>query len=128
MSTLTQEDVVQYLGNLSVMQLISLTKELEQTWGVEAKPQFVEPTNLPTQQIETQVEQTEFNLTLVSFPADKKIALVKLVREVLGMGLLDSKNLIEAAMPKLIKEGISKDDAEALKAKFAEVGAVVDIK
>lgn len=128
MSTLTQEDVVQYLDNMSVVQIIALTKQLEQVWGVEAKPQMVEGTTLPTPQTETKVEQTEFDVSLVSFPADKKIALVKLVREVLGLGLVDSKNLIESGLPKVIKEGASKEDAEALKTKFAEVGAVVDIK
>lgn len=127
MSTFTQEDVVQFLDNMSVVQIIALTKQLEQLWGVEAKPQMVEAI-ASTQQVETKAEQSEFNVSLVSFPADKKIALVKLVREVLGMGLVDSKNLIESGLPKLIKEGASKEDAEALKTKFAEVGAVVDIK
>lgn len=127
MSTFTQEDVVQFLDNMSVVQIIALTKQLEQLWGVEAKPQMVEAT-MPMQQVETKAEQSEFNVSLVSFPADKKIALVKLVREVLGMGLVDSKNLIESGLPKLIKEGASKEDAEALKTKFAEVGAVVEVK
>ena len=124
--SLTNEQVTEYLGNLSVLQLISLTKELEQQWGVEAKPQAVQVTNQP--QTDTkQAEQTEFTVTLISIAADKKIAAVKLVREQLGLGLMESKALIEA-LPKSIKDSCTKDEAEALKAKFAEVGAVVEIK
>lgn len=122
--SLTNEQVAEFLGNMSVIQLITLTKELESLWGVEAKPQAVIQTI--KQEVKT-VEQTEFTVTLVSFPADKKIALVKLVREVLGLGLVESKNLVES-LPKVIKEGVSKDDAEALKVKLAEVGGVVEVK
>lgn len=127
MSTFTQEDVVQFLDNMSVVQMIALTKQLEQLWGVEAKPQMVESI-APTQQTETKAEQTEFNVSLVSFPADKKIALVKLIREVLGLGLLESKGVVESALPKVIREGVSKEEAEALKTKLAEAGAVVEVK
>lgn len=123
---LTNDQVADYLGNLSVMQLIALTKDLEQLWGVEAKPQMTATTT--TQQTETKVEaQTEFNVTLVSYPADKKIALVKVLREVTGLGLLESKNLVES-VPKVIKEGVSKEDADTLKNKLTETGAVVEVK
>lgn len=124
--SLTNEQVVEFLGNLSVMNMISLTKELEEKWGVEAKPQLMNAP--PPQQTETKQEaQTEFNVTLVSYPADKKIALVKLIREVMGLGLVECKTLVES-VPKLLKEGISKDDVEALKAKLAETGAVLEVK
>lgn len=124
--SLTNDQVAEFLGNMSVMQLITLTKELEQMWGVEAKPQAVPTTNQPQTETQT-VEQTEFTITLVSLPADKKIAVVKLVREQLGLGLLESKNLVDA-LPKVLKEGISKEDAETIKAKFIEVGAVVELR
>lgn len=125
MSELNEESVVEFLGNLNVMQLVALTKDLESKWGVEAKPQMVDVA--PVQQETKESAQTEFNVSLISFPADKKIALVKLVREVVGLGLVESKNLVESA-PKLLKEGVSKEEADALKAKFAEAGAVVEVK
>lgn len=126
MENFTPEQVVDALGNLTVVQLIALTKQLEQQWGVEAKPQLVQSSIVPQQ--ETAVStQTEFDVVFVSHPADKKMVLVKLVREQLGLGLLESKNLVEA-IPKVLKEGLSKEDAEAMKAKFVEAGAVIEIK
>lgn len=126
METLTKDQVVEKLGSMSVMEIISLTKELEQLWGVEAKPQAVSV--LPTQQVDNKVaEQTEFTISLVSIPADKKISIVKLVREQIGLGLMESKNLVDA-LPKVLKESVSKEDADALKAKFTEAGAVVEVK
>jgi large subunit ribosomal protein L7/L12 len=125
METFTPEQVVDALGNLSVVQLIALTKKLEQDWGVEAKPQFVQST-VVKQEVQ-EVAQTEFSVVFVSHPADKKMALVKLVREQLGLGLLESKNLVEA-IPRVLKEGLSKEDAEAMKAKFVEAGAVIEVK
>jgi large subunit ribosomal protein L7/L12 len=121
----TKDDVVQALGNMNVMQLIALTKHLEEKWGVKAVPQTVQQVVIPQETKES--AQTEFTVTLLSFPADKKMSLVKLVREQLGMGLLESKNLVEAT-PKVLKDGVSKDDAEALRIKFTEAGGVVEVK
>lgn len=127
MSEVNTDDLAQQLGQLNVMQLVALTKKLEADWGVSATPQ-VGPTQPGQQQQEVQQEaQTEFTVSLVSYPADKKMALVKLVREVVGLGLLESKNLVEA-VPKPIKEGLSKEDAEQLKAKLTEAGGVVEVK
>ena len=72
-------------------------------------------------------EKTEFTVTLTSFPADKKINIIKVVREVTNLGLKEAKDLVEAA-PKAIKESIPKDEAEAIRKKFEEVGAKVEIK
>jgi len=122
-----QENVIKALGDMTVQELCDLTKFLEQKWGVEAKPVAAEFGT--TQMVEVEkVEQTEFEVVLVSFPADKKITLVKLVREVLGLGLLESKGVVESTLPKSIKDGMSKDDAAALKVKMNEAGAVVEIK
>jgi large subunit ribosomal protein L7/L12 len=118
--------VVEALGNLTVVQLIALTRHCEQQWGVEAKPQMVQTTavEVPAQ---TQVAQTEFEVVFVSFPPDKKMGLVRLVREVMGLGLLESKNLVEA-VPKTLKEGVSKEEAEELKRKLTEAGGVVGVR
>ena len=72
-------------------------------------------------------EQTEFNVSLVSFPAEKKINIIKVVREVTSLGLKEAKDLVES-VPKPIKEGVPKAEAEAIRKKFDEVGAKVEIK
>jgi large subunit ribosomal protein L7/L12 len=125
MENLNTEELLNTLGNLTAPQLVALTKQLEEKWGVSATPQ------VQTQQVQEQttqaVEQTEFSVVLVSFPADKKMTLVKLAREQLGLGLLESKALVEAA-PKLLKDNLSKEDAEAMRAKFTEAGGVVEVR
>ena len=125
MSDMNIDNLAEQLGGLNVMQLVALTKKLEGDWGVSATPQAVVSTQ--STQTENKVEQTEFTVSLVSYPADKKITLVKLVREVLSLGLLESKTLVET-VPKVLKEGVSKDEAEALRVKLTEAGAVVEIK
>lgn len=123
--SLTMEDVVNALGNMNVMQVIALTKELEQKWGVEAKPQ---PVQVQQQQNQQQVvTQDEFNVTLASVPTDKKMNVIKAIREVLGLGLKESKELAESA-PKLIKEAVSKTEADDLVAKLTAAGAVIEVK
>lgn len=122
----TQEEVVEFLGNMSVMQVIALTKELEEKWGVKAEPQAVQvqPDNTPKQEA---TEQTEFTVTLVSVPADKKMACLKMVRELTLLGLKEAKEFVEST-PKVVKEGCSKADAEEYKAKLVEAGGVVEVK
>lgn len=127
MENLNTEDLVTALGNLTAPQLVALTKQLEEKWGVSATPQVSNQVSLPGTDDTKATEQTEFTVSLVSFAADKKMALVKLVREQLGLGLLESKNLVEA-VPKVLKENVSKEDADLLKAKFTEAGGVVEVK
>ena len=106
MDNLKPEDVVNALGNLTVMELIKLTKDLETQWGVEAKPQTVVYQG-PDLNQEKKEAQTEFSVVLVAVPAASKISCVKLVKEVLSLGLLEAKNLVEAA-PKVVREGVSR--------------------
>lgn len=123
--TITNDDVVNFLGNMSVMQVIALTKELEQKWGVKAEPQAVQ---IQQQQNEKQaVVKEEWDVVLASVPNDKKMGVIKAIRELLGLGLKESKDLAEAA-PKTIKEGVSKADADDLFAKLTAAGAVVEVK
>ncbi len=122
----TMEEIIDKLGSMSVMELIALTKELEEKWGVKAEPQVgLTPTNLPVN--EPASEQTEFTVVLVSFAADKKMAVVKAVRELTGLGLMESKQLVEGA-PKSIKEACSKEDAENLKTQLTAAGGVIEVK
>jgi large subunit ribosomal protein L7/L12 len=110
---------------MTVIEMIALTKDLEQKWGVKAVPQMVQQSTQQDQKQES--TQTEFSVVLVSFPADKKMAVVKLIREYLGMPLKESKDLAEAA-PKALKTDMPKEEAEAMKAKFTEAGAVVEMR
>lgn len=121
----TMDEVVQALGNMSVMQVIALTKELEEKWGVKAEPPVVQFQPGPQQNVAP--EKDEFNVVLASVSADKKMAVIKLVRELTQLGLKESKELVESA-PKTVKEGVSKAEAEELKAKLVEAGAVVELK
>jgi large subunit ribosomal protein L7/L12 len=124
MEKITQEDVVAALGNLTVLETIALTKQLELQWGVKAEPVYTQTSqpNLP----ETE-KQTEFTVTLVSVSADKKMGVIKLVRELTLMGLKESKEFVEAA-PKIMKDGIPQAEADELKRKLTEAGAVVEVK
>jgi large subunit ribosomal protein L7/L12 len=126
MTDINKEDLVNVLGNLSILEIIDLTRKLETKWGVKAQPVVsqVAPQQTTT---ETVVEQTEFDVILASVPADKKMSVIKAIREIVSLGLKESKDLVEAA-PKTIKEGISKEDAEQIKVKLTAAGAVVEIK
>jgi large subunit ribosomal protein L7/L12 len=126
MDNLKPEDVVNALGNLTVMELIKLTKDLETQWEVEAKPQTVVYQG-PDLNQEKKEAQTEFSVVLVAVPAASKISCVKLVKEVLSLGLLEAKNLVEAA-PKVVREGVSKEEATELVAKFVAAGATAELK
>lgn len=124
-SEVNKDEVVAALGNMTVIQLIALTKHLEELWDVKAAPQVVQQVvEIPTVEA---VAQTEFTVVLTSFASDKKMALVKLVREIMSLGLLESKTLVES-LPKPIKDNLTKDEAEILKAKFAEAGALAEVK
>lgn len=118
------EEIVSSLNNMTISEIVALTARLETEWNVRATPVQVES----KKEVEpVKVAQTEFTVVLASVPADKKIAIIKMLREVLAMGLLDAKQFAEAA-PKTLKEGLSADEAEALKAKLTEVGAVIEVK
>lgn len=121
----TADEIVAKLGNMTVMELINLTKDLEQKWDLQATPMLVQSTAV-TQEVQAPVK-TEFDVVFTSFAADKKMGLIKLVREILGLGLLESKTLVES-LPKTIKEGIAKEDAEAIQAKLVEAGGTVELK
>ena len=122
---LTSEQALKAIENMTVLELIALTKQLEQQWGVEAKPQAVQYIAPPVNpKLE---EKTEFDVILVSVPADKKIAVIKALREILVLGLLECKQMIEA-LPKTLKEAISSDDAERIKQTLMDCGAVVEVR
>jgi large subunit ribosomal protein L7/L12 len=119
-------DVVNFLGNMSVMDLIDLTHLLENKWQLKAEPQ-VQQIRLQQTTTEVKAEQTEFSVVLVSCPPDKKIAVIKCLRDVSGLGLVECKNIIEK-LPQTVKENLSKQDAEGIKMKLDEAGAKTELK
>jgi len=124
----TEEQVIEYLSNLNVMDLAKLVKTLEETWGVEAAPVAVAagPAVAADAGASAEVEKTEFDVVLTS-AGEKKIQVIKAVRELTSLGLKEAKTLVDGA-PNPVKEGISKDEAEEAKKKLEEAGASVEIK
>ena len=126
--SLTQDQVVDYIKNISVLELSQLVKTLESELGVSAAvaaPVVMAGGGGAAAAAAPVEEQTEFTVTLTEVGA-KKIDVIKAVREVTSLGLKEAKDLVESA-PKPIKEGVSKDESEAIKKKFDEVGAKVSI-
>ncbi|MBI3794900.1 MAG: 50S ribosomal protein L7/L12 [Nitrospinae bacterium] len=127
MSNLSSEDVKNYLSNLSVLKLVELTKELEDAWGVKAAAAVaVAAPSAGAPAAAAAAEQTEFTVVLKS-AGDKKIQVIKVVREATNLGLKEAKDLVDGA-PKTVKEKVSKDEANTLKAKLEESGATVEVK
>jgi large subunit ribosomal protein L7/L12 len=125
--SLTQEQVVDYLSTLTVMQLVELTKTLEDKWGVKAAPVAVAgPAAAGGGEAAKVEEQTEFKVVLKS-AGSNKIQVIKTVREITGLGLKDAKDLVEGA-PKDLKDGVSKAEAEEISKKLKEAGAEVELK
>ncbi|MFN7967665.1 MAG: 50S ribosomal protein L7/L12 [Acidobacteriota bacterium] len=119
--------IAETLSGLSVMEAANLVKLLEEKWGVSAAAPVAVAAAGPAAAAAVVEEKTEFDVILKAAPADKKINVIKVVREVTSLGLKEAKDLVEAA-PKAVKEGVTKADAEAIKKKFEEVGATVEIK
>lgn len=128
MADLTKEQVIDYLSSLPVMEIASLVKELEDKWGVSAAaPVAVAAAPGAGAGAEAAEEKTEFDVHLKSF-GDKKINVIKAIREVLpGLGLKEAKTLVEGA-PTNVKEAVSKEEAEDIAKKLKEAGADVEVK
>jgi large subunit ribosomal protein L7/L12 len=129
MANITQQDVVSYIKSISVLELAELVKTLENELGVKAAaavPVAVAAAGGGAAAAPAAEEKTEFNVVLTAV-GDKKINVIKVVREVTNLGLKEAKDLVEGA-PKTVKEGVSKDEAESIKKKFAEAGAAVELK
>lgn len=124
---MNKAEIIEAIKAMNVLELSELVKELEEVFGVSAAaPAAVAVAGGAAAPAEAAEEKTEFDVILADVGSEK-IKVIKVVREVTGLGLAEAKAMVEAA-PKAIKEGISKEDAEALKAKLEEVGAKVELK
>ena len=124
------QKLVDELSSLTVLEAAELSKLLEEKWGVSAAAPVAVAAAAPTAGAAAAAapaeEQTEFSVILAKI-GDKKINVIKVVREVTSLGLKEAKDLVDGA-PKLVKEGVSKEEAATIKKKFEEVGAQVEIK
>ncbi|NWF66572.1 MAG: 50S ribosomal protein L7/L12 [Campylobacterales bacterium] len=121
---ITKEDVLNYIGGLTVLELSELVKDFEEKFGVSAQPTVVAGGAVAAAAVVE--EKTEFDVILVDAGA-KKIEVIKVVRAITGLGLKEAKDAVEKT-PNPLKEGISKDEAENIKKQLEEVGAKVEVK
>jgi large subunit ribosomal protein L7/L12 len=128
MAKISKDDVIDFIANMSVLELSELVKEMEEKFGVSAAAPVAmmsaAPAGSPTD--DAAEEKTEFDVILIG-PGDKKIQVIKEVRAITGLGLKDAKALVDEA-PKPVKEGVSQDEAETLKKQLEETGAQVELK
>jgi large subunit ribosomal protein L7/L12 len=125
----SREEIVSAIGNLSVLEVVELISDLEKKFGVTAAapvaaaaaPAGAAAAAAPAE------EQTEFSVTLTEYPADKKVGIIKVVREITGLGLKEAKDLVEG-VPALVKDAVAKAEVDAIKKKFEEAGAKVAVK
>jgi len=122
-----KEDVIEFISNMTVLELSNFIKELEEKFGVKAVAPAVAPVApAAPAPAAPEKEKTEFDVILSSI-GEKKIQVIKVVRAITGLGLKEAKEFVESA-PKAIKEGIPKEEAENIKKQLEEVGATVEIK
>lgn len=127
MATESLDKIVETLSNLKVVELAELKKLLEAKWDVTAAAPAVAMAAAPAAAVAAVEESTEFQVTLTEAPADKKIGIIKFVREVTGLGLKEAKDIAEGA-PKELKASVSKAEAEDIKKKAEAAGAKVTLK
>lgn len=125
MSSVTKEQVITFLENLTLLEAAGLVKELEEKFGVSASaPVAFAAAPAAGAAVE---EQTEFTVILASVPADKKINVIKEIRTITGLGLKEAKDLVEGA-PKTVKEGVNKEEAAKIKKALEDAGSKVELK
>ena len=126
----TREDVIEFLKGMTLLEASQLVKELEETFGVSAAAAAVAAPagggGAAAEAAPAAEEKTEFDVILQA-AGGKKINVIKVVREITALGLKEAKDLVEAA-PKAVKEGVSKEEAEAIRTKLADAGATVEVK
>lgn len=121
----SKEDILETISNMSVMEVVDLISAMEEKFGVSAAAAVAVAAG-PAAEAVVAEEQTEFNVILASFGANK-VSVIKVIREITGLGLKEAKDLVEGA-PSVVKEAVAKAEADTLKKKLEEAGASVEIK
>ena len=126
-ASISKEEVIDYISSMTVLELSDLVKELEEKFGVSAAAPVAVAAAAPGGQAQEEAaEQTEFNVVLTAI-GDKKIAVIKVVRAITGLGLKEAKAVVDG-VPGNVKEGVSADEAEDIKGQLEEAGASIEIK
>lgn len=124
----SKDEILESISNMSIMQVVELIADMEKKFGVTAAaPVAAAAAADPAAAVAVVEEQTEFTVILKEYAADKKVGVIKVVRELTGLGLKEAKDLVEAA-PSTIKDGVNKADSEAMKKKLEDASAKVEIK
>ena len=123
----TTDEILEKLKSLTLLEAADLVKQIEDTFGVSAAATAAPVMMAGPAAAEPEEEKTEFDVVLEEVPKEKKIAILKVVRSITGLGLKEAKEMVEST-PKAIKEGVAKDDAEDTKKKLEEAGAKVTVK
>ena len=125
----SKEEILDAISNMSIIQVVELIADMEKKFGVSAAAPVAMAAAAPgaAAAAAPAEEKTEFSITLKEYPADKKVTVIKVIREVTGLGLKEAKDLVEGA-PSLVKEGVNKADSETMKKKLEDAGAKVEIK
>jgi large subunit ribosomal protein L7/L12 len=123
----SKDDILEAISNMSMMEVVDLISAMEAMFGVTAAAPVAVAAAGPAAAAAPVEEKTEFTVILKEYPADKKVGVIKVVRELTGLGLKEAKDLVEA-VPATVKEAVSKADSETMKKKLEDGGAKVEIK
>jgi large subunit ribosomal protein L7/L12 len=124
----SKDEILDAIGNMSVIDVVELIAEMEKKFGVTAAAPVAMAAGPAAGAAAAPIEeQTEFTVTLKEYPADKKVTVIKVIREITGLGLKEAKDLVEGA-PATVKEAVAKADVEIIKKKLEDVGAKVEVK
>ena len=123
----SKEQILESIANMTIMEVVDLVKMMEEKFGVTAAAPVAVAAGAAGAAAPVAEEQTEFTVTLKAYPAEKKVTVIKVIREITGLGLKEAKDLVEGA-PSLVKEAVSKADAEKIKKQLEDVGATVEVK
>ncbi len=124
---INKDEILEAISNMSIMQIVELISDMEKKFGVTAAAPVAMAAAAGPAVTAAVEEQTEFTVILKEYPADKKVTVIKVVRELTGLGLKEAKDLVEA-IPSTVKESANKADSDAMKKKLEDAGAKVEIK
>jgi large subunit ribosomal protein L7/L12 len=123
----SKDEILEAISNMTVMQVVELISDMEKKFGVTAAAPVAAAAGPAAAAAPAAEAQTEFSVTLKEYPADKKVGVIKVIRELTGLGLKEAKDLVEG-VPSLVKDAVNKADSEAMKKKLEDAGAKVEIK
>jgi large subunit ribosomal protein L7/L12 len=123
----SKEQILESISNMTIMEVVDLVKMMEDKFGVTAAAPVAAAAAAAGAAAPAAEEKTEFTVTLKAFPAEKKVTVIKVIREITGLGLKEAKDLVEGA-PSTVKDGVSKADAEKFKKQLEDGGATVEVK